>query len=98
MKKTLFYLISTSIFVVLGFVLALTIVPSLTQQEVSAIDDAPAPINEANPILAEQEEAFAEIYQSLAPSVVAITIYARENSRGDWIGVSTGSGFMVDSD
>jgi S1-C subfamily serine protease len=98
MKKTLFYLSSASGFVILGFVLALSFVPSLTNQEVGAIEDAPAPITEAEPLLVAQEAAFAEIYNSLAPSVVSITIYAREDDDEEWQPFSGGSGFMVDTE
>jgi 2-alkenal reductase len=98
LSKLLFYGLSVSAFVALGFVLALSFVPSLTNQSVAAIDDAPAPVTNANPALAAQEEAFSEIYRAVAPSVVAITIYARESNRGPWLGISTGSGFMVDTE
>jgi S1-C subfamily serine protease len=98
MKKLLFYGLSLSVFIALGFILAIAVVPSLSNQTVGAIEDAPAPVTEADPVLAAQEEAYSEIYRAVAPSVVAITIYARRNESSNWLPVSSGSGFMVDMD
>ena len=65
LSQLLFFGLSISVFIALGFVLAVSVVPSLTNQSVGAIEDAPAPVTVANPALAAQEEAFAQIYQAL---------------------------------
>jgi S1-C subfamily serine protease len=98
LPQLLFYGLILSVFIALGFILAVSFVPSLTNQELGAIEDAPAPVSEADPALAAQEEAFGEIYRAVAPSVVAITIYARPDEDTAWLALSGGSGFMVDTD
>lgn len=95
-RRFLSSIITTLILVGLGFVLATMLVPELTRTTAGAIDDAEPPTISASEAMAERERVFKEIYQSVSPSVVSITIAAQ---RGTGLqNVSSGSGFVVSND
>ncbi len=98
-------IVSAVLFIVLGFVMALVFVPELTGEPTAASDEASSlnqvsdlEIDESN-LLAQREGVFGQIYETVSPSVVAITV-AQENNTDDgeqvFLPFSSGSGFVVD--
>ncbi len=98
MKQTLFTMLGAFVFAALGFVGAWLVVPQLSGNTVATTDSIAPPQITASDLLEEQERVFNEVYNTVAPSVVAITV-ARQSSLGDdeeFRPASTGSGFMID--
>lgn len=93
-KKLALYSVTSGIFIAIGFIFAFAIMP----QPLAAIGDIGAAVVESNPILVNQELTYTSIYQSVAPSVVSISIQAQVEGEPQWLPVSTGSGFVVDAE
>jgi 2-alkenal reductase len=94
-RQVLLYSLIASLFLAMGFVLAINFVP---QHTVSAIgEETPSP-NIESVSLSEQERIFEHIYDTVAPSVVSIVIEGRRNSEDVWKRLSSGSGFVIDTD
>lgn len=93
------YSLSIIFFVAVGFVLAITFVP---QNTVGAIGEEFAPQVGMSVSLSEQERIYQSIYSNVAPSVISITIHARqeedeENQEDrEWVFIGSGSGFVID--
>lgn len=98
LKQTAIWGISSALFVALGFAMALFALPTLQGTIADAIDDTGAPIIAASDILLEQERVNTAIYDTVAPSVVSLTIQGRQSADEPWVPLSTGSGFVVDND
>ncbi|MDQ7025288.1 MAG: trypsin-like peptidase domain-containing protein [Anaerolineae bacterium] len=81
----------------LGFVLALVFVPQLTGNIANAIENVPPPDIATSNLLSEQERIFGEIYDTVSPSVVSITISEQASPDAPFEPVSIGSGFVVDT-
>lgn len=96
-RQLLRMLILVTAGVILGFIFALVFVPQLTGGIANAIDDIPAPQITSSSLLSEQERIFGEIYTSVSPSVVSITISVQPSPNAPFEPVSIGSGFVVDT-
>lgn len=94
LKHMILYSLASGMLIAVGFFAAFAIMPS---QLLSAIDDVGAPTVETNPLLVNQETTYSQIYQTVAPSVVAISIQGRQSGDSQWIPISSGSGFVVDT-
>lgn len=101
-------IISAVLFIALGFVSALVLVPELTGEPTAAFDDSSEAVSQQSSVLidessllAEQQSVFNQIYDGVSQSVVAITI-AQENTNDDgdtfFVPISSGSGFVVDTE
>lgn len=93
-KQTVIYSLIAGIFLAIGFFATFAVMP----RTASAIDDVAAPIVDSSTLLIEQESVYSQIYRTVAPSVVAITIQGRRSENSQWLPVSTGSGFLVDNE
>lgn len=95
--RSLPLMFTSALLVAVGFLLALVAVPQLNGTVANAIDEETQPIEITSGagLLLEQERIFAELYNDVAPSVVAITVYA-DAGQGIFVPASTGSGFMID--
>jgi S1-C subfamily serine protease len=89
--------ITAGLLIVAGFTLALLLVPRLTGSVVEAIDSAAPPQIVGSTLLEEQERVYTEIYNTVAPSVVSISISARRSANGLFSPISSGSGFVIDT-
>ncbi|MGJ3241054.1 MAG: S1C family serine protease [Anaerolineae bacterium] len=92
LKQIALYSLTIGLCLALGFAAAFTIMP----RTANAIDDIGLPRVDTNDVLLSQETTYSQIYQTVAPSVVSISIQARRGANTAWLPVSTGSGFMVD--
>lgn len=93
-KNVLLYSLTASAFVLVGIMVAIFAFP---QMIAFAIDDTGAARVEPSAVLSEQQAIYEQIYDAVAPSVVAISIQARQANDARWIPVSSGSGFVVDA-
>src|SRR5262245_33959878 len=96
-RQSLSIVIIASVFMLLGMVLMLLLMPQFTGHVANAIDDIPAPEIAMSDVLSEQERVFAEIYEVASQSVVSITIAIQQSPNAPFEPVSTGSGFVVDT-
>lgn len=95
LQQVIIYSLTTMLFVASGFILAIIFVP---QNTASAIGEETAPQVGEIFSLSEQEHIYENIYNTVAPSVVSITIQARRNPDTAWQGISSGSGFVIDEE
>lgn len=95
-RQSLPGVILTTLFISLGLMLALILMPHLNGDVAGAIDDVPAPDIVTSTVLNEQERVFGDIYVKVSPSVVAITTAVQANDNAGLRPVGTGSGFVVD--
>jgi S1-C subfamily serine protease len=93
MQQLIAYSLTAILFVAVGFVLATVFLP---QNIVNAIGEDVSPQVGENFSLSEQELVYENIYNTVAPSVVSITIQARPDSNSAWAPISSGSGFVID--
>lgn len=93
-KHMVLYSLASGVLMAVGFFAAFAVMPA---QFLGAIDDVGAPNVETNPLLVNQETTYSQIYQTVAPSVVAISIQGRQSGDSQWIPISSGSGFVVDT-
>lgn len=93
LKYLLLYTATSGMFIAIGFFVAFVMMP----QPLEAIDDIGLAVVETNPILVNQETTYTQIYQSVAPSVVSISIQAQRPGNRQWLPISSGSGFVVDT-
>jgi len=94
LKHFIMYSLTAGLCLGIGFFAAFAIMP----QPLAAIEDVGAPQVETNNLLVSQETTYSQIYETVAPSVVSISIYGRRSEDTQWIGISSGSGFVVDAD
>lgn len=94
LKNTIIYALTAGVFLAVGFFGTFALMP----QMVSAIDDVAAPIVNTSALLVEQESVYSQIYRTVSPSVVAISIQGRPSANDQWLPISSGSGFVVDMD
>ncbi|MEM9953711.1 MAG: trypsin-like peptidase domain-containing protein [Chloroflexota bacterium] len=80
--------------IAVGFGGAFIVVPNV----VYAIDDIGLPMVNTNDLLISHQGTYNQIYDTVAPSVVAITIEGRQSASSAWEGISSGSGFVVDQE
>lgn len=95
LQQLIIYSLTATLFVTIGFILAILVIP---QNTANAIGEEAVPQVGENLSLSEQERIYQNIYNSVAPSVVSITIEARRTPETVWQAVSTGSGFVIDED
>ncbi len=93
LKRIAIYSLIAGVCLAIGFLAAFAIMP----QTANAIDDVGLPVVETNQILVNQENTYSQIYQTVAPSVVSISIEGRIDNDPRWQPISSGSGFVVDS-
>lgn len=94
-RRSIATILTSVVLVALGFVLASVVLPDLTSDTASAIDDVDPPVITTSTALGERDAIFNEIYQNVGSSVVSITIAAERGAAG-LANVSSGSGFVVD--
>ena len=94
LKQTVIYSLVAGIFLAIGFSATFAVMP----RTASAIDDVAAPIVNTSTLLVEQESVYSQIYRTVSPSVVAISIQGRRSENAQWLPISTGSGFVVDNE
>ena len=83
MQRGFKILVFSVAFMVFGFILGTSVVPSVA--------DNPADL------VTQSEQIFADVYSRVAPSVVSITTSARANGSDQFFQESSGSGFVVDT-
>lgn len=93
LKHAVVYGLTAGVFLAVGFFAAFMIMPQVS----SAIDDVAAPIVDTSSLLIEQESIYSQIYRTVSPSVVAISIQGRRAENAQWVPISSGSGFVVDN-
>ena len=98
LKQTAMWSLMTTGLLTMGFVLAMMVIPTLRVTVVDAIDSSSPPVITASEILLEQGRVNNEVYDTVAPSVVALSIQARQDFESPYVGISSGSGFVVDLD
>jgi 2-alkenal reductase len=96
-QNSLFFGFTAGFFVLIGFVMALVLVPQLTGSVAEAIESAAPPQIVGSNLLEEQERVYTEIYNTVAPSVVSISISVRRSANSLFTPISSGSGFVIDS-
>lgn len=95
LRQSIPVLYHATLLIALGFMAALLIMPQLS----GASANAAPPQLIGSDLLNEQERVFTEIYNTVAPSVVAITVGQQNPTTEDEqiVPVSTGSGFVIDT-
>jgi S1-C subfamily serine protease len=96
-RQSLSLVMLAIIFLSLGMVLTLMLLPQFSGRVASAIDDIPAPQIATSDILSEQERVFNEVYSIVSRSVVSITIAVQPDANTAFEPISGGSGFVVDT-
>ena len=94
LRNTIVYALTAGVFLAVGFFGMFAIMPQMA----SAIDDVAAPIVNTSALLVEQESVYSQIYRTVSPSVVAISVQGRRSENAQWTPISSGSGFVVDMD
>jgi len=94
-RRFISYTFTAIFFIAVGALLATLALPGLSGQVASAIDDSPSAVIAESSLLAETQEVFSNIYNTVSPGVVSIIVSARTGDN-TFQPASTGSGFVVD--